>query len=79
MIMRKDGGALFRNRDKKEERHPDYKGDVTIDGKKWALAGWLKDGKNGKYLSLAVSEPRERDAPADRPQRDAPDHSDIPF
>jgi hypothetical protein len=50
-------GALFRNLKKESERHPDYRGDVTVNGTKYALAAWLKTDKNGhKYMSLALSE-----------------------
>ena len=51
-------GALFRNQGKEKDIQPDYNGDVTIAGTKYRLAGWLKTGKNGKFLSLAVSEHR---------------------
>jgi len=58
-------GALFREENKSNPKAPDYKGDVTIDGKKWALAGWIKQTKAGKnYLSLKAEEPREKAKPA---------------
>ena len=58
-------GALFREQNKTNPKAPDYKGDVTIDGKKWALAGWIKQTKAGKpYLSLRAEEPREKASPA---------------
>jgi hypothetical protein len=49
-------GALFRNQRKEKDAQPDYNGDVTIAGVKYRLAGWLKDGKNGKFLRLSVSD-----------------------
>jgi hypothetical protein len=49
-------GALFRNKLKEKDAQPDYNGDVTIAGVKYRLAGWLKDGKNGKFMRLAVSD-----------------------
>lgn len=48
-------GALFKNTGK-TGKQPDYRGDVTVDGKKYSLAAWVNDGKSGKYLSLRVSE-----------------------
>ena len=55
-------GALFKNARKTKESHPDYRGDVTIEGHKYELVGWLrKSQKSGAtFLSLKVSEPRER-------------------
>ena len=54
-------GALFRVPDdeKKNDRWPDFRGDLTVEGRKWKLAGWTKEDKNGrKYLSL-VARPAE--------------------
>lgn len=78
-------GALFRvpEADKKNDKWPDYRGDLTIDGVKWKLAGWVKTDKNGgKYLSLVAKLPDEN--PAERqqrqPDRSGPDFdSQIPF
>lgn len=50
-----NSGVLFSNKDKKNEKSPDYSGNVIINGKEFRLAGWLKDGKKGKFLSLSVS------------------------
>jgi hypothetical protein len=63
-------GALFRIPDdeKKNDKWPDMRGDITIDGVKWRLAGWVKEGKKGKYLSLAAKpadeQPQRQDPPA---------------
>jgi hypothetical protein len=49
-------GALFRNNDKTEDKHPDYRGNITTDdGTEFWLSAWLKVSKNGmKYMSLSV-------------------------
>jgi uncharacterized protein (DUF736 family) len=48
-------GALFKNDRKEKATHPDYRGDVTILGEKYLLAGWIKETKKGsKYLSISV-------------------------
>jgi hypothetical protein len=46
-------GALFKN-DKKNDRQPDYQGDLDINGVAHRLVGWKKQGKSGVFLSLAV-------------------------
>ena len=49
-------GVLFRNQRKEKDSQPDYNGGVMIPGVNYRLAGWLKDGKTGKFLRLAVSD-----------------------
>lgn len=49
-------GALSKNMDKSKENQPDYRGEIVIHGTKYRLAGWIKDGANGKFLSLAAKE-----------------------
>ena len=59
-------GALFREAEKKSDRHPDYRGNLTIRGEVFRLSGWVKETRDGKkYLSLAVSEDQGR-VPAGR-------------
>ena len=53
-------GALFRNQRNETDRHPDYKGSLVLsDGTEHRLSGWLKGGKQGKFLSLALGEPKQ--------------------
>jgi len=48
-------GVLFKNENKEQETHSDYKGNININGVEYWLNGWLKTSKNGKkYFSLAV-------------------------
>jgi hypothetical protein len=63
-------GALFRIPDdeKKNDKWPDMRGDITLGGVKYKLAGWTKQDKNGrKYLSLngkPAEEQQQRQQPA---------------
>ena len=98
--MSKSTGALFKNDKKGGDNHPDYRGDFKLTKEllddlcaafdrgadKVQLAGWKKEGRNGPYLSLAVSPPYEKpqeqqtQRPTPRPQsRPDPLDSDIPF
>jgi len=49
-------GAIFQNKKKEKDSHPDMKGDFNIEGQKFVIAGWWKEGKNGKFLSVSVQE-----------------------
>ena len=57
METRNNTGAIFKNDNKKAENHPDYKGKVNVNGKEMEVAGWIKEGKNGTYISLSFKEP----------------------
>lgn len=55
-------GAIFKNKKKEEgTKQPDYNGNIMLGGKVWELAGWIKTGDKGSYLSLKGQEPRERE------------------
>ena len=80
MIDNDNSGALFRNDRKEADRHPDYKGRITIAGQTYDLAGWLKESKKDgkKFLSLRASVPRQATAAAPvAPTETATDN--IPF
>lgn len=56
-----DNFLVFKNKFKKEgTKQPDYKV-MTREGDKFVEwgAGWIKDGKTGKYISCSKSKPRE--------------------
>jgi hypothetical protein len=48
-------GVLFKEHDKKTPNHPDYKGNITVNGQPYWLSAWIKEGKTGKFMGLAVS------------------------
>ena len=78
--QRDNAGALSRNKDKSEPdanpAWPDYKGSVRIEGRDYWLAGWIKDGTHGKFLSLAV---KPKEAPAEQRAPAADDDDGMPF
>jgi hypothetical protein len=51
-----NSGILFKNEKKQSDKHPDYKGNALIGGKLYWLAGWIKKGKKGTFLTLALTE-----------------------
>jgi uncharacterized protein (DUF736 family) len=49
-------GAIFKNDDKQQDNHPDYKGSLNVNGVDMWVSGWLKTSeKTGKkFMSLSV-------------------------
>jgi uncharacterized protein (DUF736 family) len=77
---KKDRGSLFKNDKKTTPKHPDYRGDINIDGELWWISAWLEETKGGKkYMSLSVQRKDEERA-AIRTEAPAADfNEDIPF
>lgn len=64
----KNYGALFPNGKKTNEKQPDFKGSVTINGIKYDLAGWKKQGDNGAFISLQAQLPRDSQNTVKQPE-----------
>jgi hypothetical protein len=47
-------GVLFRAREKKSDRSPDFTGKCTIEGTDYRIAAWTREPRSGgaKFLSL---------------------------
>jgi hypothetical protein len=85
--QRDNSGALFRNEDRKTEKHANARGSAVIDGVHYFVDAWTKQGAKGPWQSLAFK--RKDKQPDAEPQRRAPDRktdsgfdqmdSDIPF
>lgn len=64
--MKENSGSLFRNENKREDKHPDYTGSIMIGDTEKRISAWLKEGKKGKFLSLQISDiqPRQSSTPS---------------
>jgi hypothetical protein len=51
-----NSGILFKNDKATNEKDPQYTGKINVNGTDYRLACWIKEGKNGKFMSLKVSE-----------------------
>ena len=66
-FVKKDGsGALFKNDKQDNENWADYRGDIMIDGREYWLSAWIKEGKNGKFMSLSAKPKDKRQAATKR-------------
>jgi hypothetical protein len=75
----RDGqGSLFKNDDKASEKHPDYKGDCTLNGQKYWISAWIKTGKNGKFMSLSL-QPKQDSKGRQQGGKQQDDSDSIPF
>jgi len=66
-----NSGVLFKN-ESENEKAPAYKGKINVDGKDYELAAWIREGKNGKFMSLKVQEPRQKKPEPDLVNDDIP-------
>ena len=70
--------SLFKNDKKEKDSHPDYKGDgLDLEGNAVWVSAWMKEGKNGKFMSLSM---KMKDKQEKKKQAPIPDFKDdIPF
>ena len=70
MEQRDNAGALFKNANRANENHPNYKGEAVVAGVKMWVSGWVKVSTSGvKYMSLAFT-PKEVPVDASEPDGD---------
>lgn len=74
-------GILSRNERKEQDSHPDFRGEINVDGTDYWLSGWIKERKdgNGKFFSLSVKPKEAKPEAAPKKQTLAEMDSDIPF
>ena len=70
---RDNSGAMWKNKRKKTENHPDFTGECLIGGQAYWLSGWARESAQGnRYTSLAFK-PK-----APRPDYQAPQSNAQP-
>lgn len=79
-----NSGILGRNDRKEKDTHPDFTGQINVEGVDYWLNGWIKERRDGsgRFFSLSVRRKEERASqrqsqPAPAPEQDFDD--DVPF
>ena len=80
-IPKEGRGVLFQNLEKKTETHPDYKGQVMVEGQIIRLSAWKKVHANGHLFSLSVMKtPQEMERETiEYPREVKRNDDDVPF
>ena len=75
-------GTMFKN-ESDNEKAPQYKGKINVNGKEYELAAWVREAKSGKgkFFSLKVQEPYKKEPNSVSKKVDFEDieDSDLPF
>lgn len=53
--------VIFKNNKKENEKHPDYRGTINVDGRELEISLWIKEGKAGKFFSGKIQEPFKKE------------------
>jgi hypothetical protein len=73
-------GSLLINTYKKDERHPDFKGSIKINGQTYQIAAWRKQTKNGTDMYSISVEQGWSGGGGNLPRVSVPDaDNDMPF
>jgi len=75
---RDNSGALFKAKDNTNPNWPQYDGSCSIDGREYWISAWVKEGKSGKFFSLAFK-PKDAAKSTPAPVKQAAADDDIPF
>lgn len=83
--MKNGFGNIFKNKNKTELKHPEYRGEfLTPSGEHLDISLWVKDGEKGKYFSASiqphyVKTNNEVKLAAEQQQPNEPEPDDLPF
>lgn len=69
-MMKDNSGSLRKNERKEKPSHKDYTGSASINGTEYWIAAWIKQGEDGKWLSLAFT-------PKDEQKKAAPKTTSV--
>lgn len=60
-----NSGAIFKNKYKESDKHPDLTGPLNVDGVEYNIAAWSNvSDAQGKYLSIKISKKEDKESKA---------------
>jgi len=71
--------VIFKNNKKENEKHPEYRGTVNVEGKEYEISLWVKEGKAGKFFSGKIQEPFKKETELKSFSDKIDSGSDLPF
>ncbi|NDB59723.1 hypothetical protein EB001_14945 [bacterium] len=71
--------TLFKNDKGDNPKRPDYTGTANVDGIEFRISGWIREGKNGKFISGSVQMKETQGETRSKPAVEGADDSDLPF
>ena len=75
-----NSGSLFKNDRREKDTHPHATGSALIDGVEYWVSAWTKEGKSGKFQSLAFRRKEEKtDTGVKRNPGKLEEDEDVPF
>lgn len=74
-------GAIWGNKDKKTDNHPDFNGSLNVEGKEYWVSGWKrKEGASPSSPAMSFSIRMKEDAPVTATaSASVSDDDDVPF
>ena len=76
-IEKDNSGLIFKNTKKTEDKHPDYKGQIKVNGAVKDIGLWVRKDKNGaSFFGVLLNEPKPKEQPT-QPTQNQKD--DLPF
>ena len=80
MELKQNKGVIFKNAKKTSDKHPDYRGEIDVNGQRWEISLWVNESKEGKkYFSASISEPYVKNEAPVIPPKIEDQGDDMPF
>jgi hypothetical protein len=79
--QRELSGSLFKNDRREKDTHPNMTGTALINGVEYWVSAWTREGKSGKWISLAFKPKVEKrpDGSTKRNPGKLDENDDVPF